>query len=298
MAEGAILWQIATEPRAGEMRKLVIAVSWAIGLAVIAAAAALLLVGGQAEKNVQIASADGPMCPPALMSPPRAAGAPVDDVLGLRPGLLVGDAEALLRCEPGRLKLQFEPFWHTLVRDAGDKQRQLLHAVRDGERISAGLVGAYGDETIYAVWRVTSFPTDEGPTMSEAEGRLVTLYGAPHWTETTKLRRRLVWAWDAAGAPLVPPKAPEGDLVKQVTGWFQGGVTAEVCARHAHLSPLNKPTWNKACGLTIQAEIEGRVEEPTKTANQKLAVVEQTRLAQAVAAFRAAQQIPDEATPP
>ena len=58
---------------------------------------------GSASK---VAAEDKVRCPARVKTPGRAAGAPVDDVLGIRPGLTLDEAINIVRCEDKTLEVK------------------------------------------------------------------------------------------------------------------------------------------------------------------------------------------------
>lgn len=273
------------------MRGFLRGLAWALGAVVIIAAAALLAVAVLGPRDgrptVETAAATGPVCPPPIATPARAPGQPFDEIYGLRPALTLAEAESLLLCLDPGFDLLHEPYWHTLQGASVKGRKQMLHADRPGERVSLGLVGAMGEERVAALWRAASFPAEAAPLVSEVETELRAAYGPPHWSEVTPLRREFGWAFDPTGRPVeqVSGEASK-DMLKQLQGWVGGGPNEAACLKQARYSPLDRPDAGAGCGLTVRALVEGRVEDATRAASLKLAVLDQPRLAAGMQAER------------
>lgn len=165
------------------------------------------------------AATDTRRCPPELSTPEPAEGAPVDDILGVRPGQTFAEVEAILACREEDYQVEPGAVWS--VRNThGQPTRQLIRATNgvpctgqdiarsmrsmqgDGECSSGPrdsrlsmvrnatdevwvvFTGLHGEEVAGAVWRTRDYPADAQPTAESLQQALITKYGEPSVAET------------------------------------------------------------------------------------------------------------------
>lgn len=272
------------------MRGVFAALGWMLGGGVAVALVALISLGvvslppqspSAAGDRTAEAAAPQRTCPPIVAVPPRAEGAPLDEVEGVRRGFTVAEAQEALLCADEAYRFRFEPVWHTV--NAPLAPRQLMYAERPGGAdVVAGLVGLSGRETVAMLWRRETYALQGAPRVADLEAALVARHGPPHAVEQTRLRRILTWAYDPAGAAM--PQAPQGFM----QAIMRQGPTRERCAETLKDTPFSAPTPNPQCGLTIRATIEGRLEQADRASSLRLVLADQAGLAADLAANRAA----------
>lgn len=210
-------------------------------------------------------------CPPPAALPPRPAGAAVDDIVGLRPGMGFDEVRDRILCREATPHLETAPLWN-VGQNYGLETRQLLRAA-NGEPCTGSLAadcdngggftavrglteeivvlftGMPEAERAHAIWRRTRFPTDGYPSVASLVEALSGKYGAPHFQETesgmynTTPRMgstTLSWVYDPWNRAL--PR-------EQAAGFRRdclNGPKPYFATRHS---------WNSGCGLTLRAEI-------------------------------------------
>jgi hypothetical protein len=233
-------------------------------------------------------------CPARITLPTRAQSAPVDDVLGVRPGLTYEEAMNAVLCthellvamhETGRgfnikaaqansLRQGFsartaEP---RVVRSSKqimqELQRDALarggNAVREDLRPGqskwfVATMGLPGQERVLSVAREERFETEQSPTVDKVAAALVKKYGTPTRDQraTSSQLPLLRWAYDPLGR-LVTETSP---LFNKCTGTTDpnGGV---------NLTP--------DCGIVVQAMLIPRKDNPALVERMQVGVVDQS----------------------
>jgi hypothetical protein len=223
-------------------------------------------------------------CPPP--TPAAAPGAPVDDVVGLRPGFSVAEAQAMLLCRDPAFDFEFEPIWHTPV-PARIESRQRMIAVRPQERIALGLAGEPGHELVSAIFQDIRYgETALTATPGAVAADLARHYGPPHDRQDNGARIDLWWLYGPDGKPIKAPAPRGADPLTAFAGWVKGSWEAGDCERHVTLDPLAPAIWSDRCGLSIHAQIDVRKDDPTRLARTRIVVIDQARLAAAVENYR------------
>ena len=262
------------------------ALGWAIGLAVIAGVGALVYVA-MTKPADQIASVIKPprKCPPDVSVPARALGQPVDDVLGVRPGMNAHDVEETVKCVSEDYVI--EPIdYRSAVTGSGRKTRRALRVKRGPEMMTFALFGPPGQERVAGGWREANFDAGAGPPLSQIEGMFTGQYGAPHEARDAPDGERILsWTWAPDGSPLrVKPR--DGDIGAMV-GYMAAGWTVAACVGNAKTDPAMAPEWDARCGLTIRAEIDPQLSDRTHIARWRLVMLDQATLARQAAPLRA-----------
>lgn len=191
---------------------------------------------GEASADEVAREARGTLrCPPTLATPPRTAGAPVDDILGVRPGQTYAEAANLVLCShellvlnPGagrRLDMQtYGQQIHTgfsagiakarvqktpdqIMREMSDAAiaRGTNRVVRDmllgQSKWYVGTVGVPGKERVINVAREEWFEAGKLPTITSVQAALIRKYGVPTGTHPGADYLSLSWNYDPQGRP-------------------------------------------------------------------------------------------------
>jgi hypothetical protein len=248
--------------------------------------------GASAEEVARQARGDL-ACPPKIATPARAEKAPVDDVLGVRPGKTYEEAMNLALCAHpllvatpagGRGFNLKVPQGTTLrqgfaVREAEPRvvktSKQIMkemqdemtarsgNAVRENlkpgqTRWFVGTMGLPGQERVLSVAREERYAADQSPTVDNLTAALLQKYGKPTRNQrgTGGQLPFVVWAYDPLGRP-VTETSP---LYNKCTGSSDpdGGV---------HLSP--------DCGLVVQAMLVPHRTNPELVERLQVGVVDQ-----------------------
>lgn len=242
-------------------------------------------------------------CPPDLSIAPRAARKPVDDILGLRPGMTYEDVTALLDCREPRPQLEVEERWH--VSDThGVDTRQVLRASNgeactgreifesssmgrgDGkcttvsgfkhlknvsDSIYVAFNGLPGAEIAGAVWRTREFEKDSRPTVASIRHSLVEKYGEPHDSRPGRFEEKLSWSYDARDRRM-----------------SDSNPSVRSCRYSVAASFVGYHSWSEACGLTINALVEQDRSNPLLAEKLHIVVMRQNEF------FRAGQQFKED----
>lgn len=260
---------------------------WVLGLvAVVAASFAIYNAFFGGPPALQKIAETARVCPPLLSVPPRSAGAPADDVVGLRPGFSLKDAQETLLCRDEHYHFEFEPIWHTAV-PSSVESRQRMHADKPPERLTLGLVGQPQQEIAYAIFQDIQYRESEVTATPQATiDALKAHYGAPHARTNTGTRIDLWWLYLPDGKPVIPVNTAQTDLVTQFTNWASGSWNFGGCQKHVGLDPLAQANWSPQCGLSIHAEIDVRKEDASRMQRYRIVVMDQARLGAAVENYR------------
>lgn len=211
-------------------------------------------------------------CPAKVTSAARPEGAPVDDIVGIRPGMSFDDVSWVLECRDDVPIINVADKWvikqnydiptrqiirasdgtpcsgQDIVRDmsamgskACDDGGYKFKALKDiTQQIIVVFNGMPNEEKVGAVWRRNSFPEGAGPTIDSVAQSLGAKYGEPHVSE--KDRRgvtNLVWMFDLLGRPM-----------SKSSGDWNNCVNVSINASFA-----NAQRWSAGCGLTIKAAL-------------------------------------------
>ena len=262
------------------------ALGWIIGTGVIVATAALVIIAVTGPGAHEVAGLMKParVCPPVVSVPARGLGQPVDDVMGVRPGMNARDVEETVKCVSEDFEI--EPIDYRSNTNGGRKTRRALRIKRGQETLTFALFGAPGQEQVAGAWQEAYFDVAAGPTMAEAEGMFVAQYGVPHEARDTPSGARILqWTYAPDGRALrVRPH--DGDIAGGIT-YMASGFTVAACVRNAKTDPAMPPAWDGRCGLTIQAEIDPVLSERTRTARWRIVLLDQGTLARQAAPLRA-----------
>lgn len=200
--------------------------------------------------------------------PPRAQGAPVNDLRGLRLGVPGETAIRFVQCPGGKEvdSVLLEGDGPRLNRDeAGLKIKSFvraatgMHKQRWGsadvlnydprnrlERVdgqwSLYMDGMAGKERLYALWLTQPFAKGAEPTLASQRAALEKKYGKPNLTDE---RGKLFWLYGPDGKPV-----PEFEREKLRT-----------CSAGISIYG-NTMNWRPDCGLTIVAQLDQAYDNP------------------------------------
>ena len=212
-------------------------------------------------------------CPAKVTTGVRPEGAPVDDIVGIRPGMSFDDVSWVLECRDDVPIINVADKW-TIKQNYDIPTRQMIRAsdgaLCSGQDIARDMGsmgssktcddGGYkfkpvkgisqqfivvfngmpGEEKAGAVWRRNSFPEGENPTIDGLIQSLSGKYGAPHITEKDRRNvTNLVWIFDLLGRPLSKSSGDWGNCVN--------------ISINASFAQAQR--WSAGCGLTIKAAI-------------------------------------------
>jgi len=209
-------------------------------------------------------------CPPRVATP-RPAGAPVDDVVGVRPGMGWGEAVNIVECDNpmlvvtenksrtyriethgAKIRQGFDArFAEARVQKTGqeimremqqDAMRRANNAyvapLQPGQtRYYVGTIGLPGQERVISVSREEYYPEGQLPTVGSIEQALIAKYGTPTQQRDNGGSRSLTWKYD-----------PTGRLVTETSPLYNS------CSMNS--SPDAGTSLSPDCGVTVAADIK------------------------------------------
>ena len=228
---------------------------------------------------------------PAPIKSQRPSGAPVDDVIGARPGMTYEEAFNVVLCTHAFLVPQLDPTRGFTIQSYGQKLRQGFGArsaaprvERTAKRVSAdslddmlarggnavredlqpgqakwfvGTLGLPGQERVINVAREERFEAGANPTVSSVEKALLDKYGKPTKQQnTTSAQRYLTWSYD-----------PAGRLVSEGSPLFNR------CSGNA--SPDGGVRLSPDCGIVVMAIVFPLRDNPDLAGSLQVGVVNQ-----------------------
>jgi hypothetical protein len=245
-------------------------------------------------------------CPADVETPARAEGAPVDDVVGVRPGLSYDEAVNLVLCSHDLLVLQtggrmfnIQTFGQELRQgftarfaeaeksyDEIRKEMEQGFMERAGNAVTqdmlpgqskwyVGAMGLPGQERVIAVAREEWFAEGKNPTLASVEQALIGKYGAPSRAFEQNHHKTLSWIHDPRGRP-----------VTETSPLFQqcGGIS----------DPDGGTNYSPDCGLVVEARI-APLESNTALARYfQVGVIDQANGYQAITATEQALRAQDD----
>lgn len=250
-------------------------------------------------------------CPAPIATPARAAGQPVDDVVGVRPGLTYDEAVNVVLCTNDLLVANQDKSRGFNIQTYGQDVRQGFYGVFAQERVQrtskeilrdmqdsamargtnrlvrdvlpgqakwyVGTIGMPGQERVVNAAREEWFATDRNPTVASVQDALIKKYGPP--TDASNIARdgyrTLRWAYDPLGR-LITETSPLYNQCHGPTSVTQG----------VSLSP--------DCGIVVAAYIQALRENPDLAEHIRVGVVDQARGYEAVTATEQALQQAEE----
>lgn len=252
-------------------------------------AAATLDNSSSADEVARLARADL-KCPAQPATPARAAAAPVDDVMGVRPGLGYDDAKAAVLCtdallvasDSRRRGFELKAAQAANVRQGFEVRsaeprvvktsKQIMKEMQDeamargSNRVRedlkpgqvkwfVGTMGAPGTEQVLSVAREQRFAADATPTIDNVIEALLKKYGTP--TQQQKGATPLLrWAYD-----------PRGRLITETSPLYTR------C--HGASSPDAGVNLTPDCGIVVQAMLIAPRDNPALVERLQVGVVDQ-----------------------
>jgi hypothetical protein len=229
-------------------------------------------------------------CPADIDTPARAANAPVDDIVGVRPGLTFEEAANVVMCS-GELLVVSPPMTRGFnIKTYGATLRQGFSArfaepriektskqimkemqdemtARSGNSVRQDMkpgqakwyvttMGMPGKERVIAAAREEWFAEGRNPTMESVAQALTRKYGVPTRSQVLPHIIMLTWTYDPNGR-FVPETAP---LANRCT---------------AMSSPDGGSTFSPDCGLVIAAQVYPMKENPALSGYMQVGVADQ-----------------------
>ncbi|MBX3484283.1 hypothetical protein [Phenylobacterium sp.] len=225
-------------------------------------------------------------CPARLQTAARPAGAPVDDVVGVRPGLTYDEAANLVQCEDKSLDVKptttgfdIESYGQRLRQGFDAKPREpemtsqeilkkmhddaaarganrVVDALKPGQQLFyVSTIGPPDQDRVVGVWREQWFEEGRNPPLETVRKALTDKYGPP----TLDQNGEIYWLHDAMGRPL--------DRDSPLTGNCLGRVRAT----------SNGFSLNPDCGLTVAARIVPLKTNPDLARSLELGIADQAK---------------------
>lgn len=210
---------------------------------------------------------------PAKESSERPAGAPVDDVVGARPGMAWDEAANFVMCDSPMLVVTENTSRGYSINTYGQHIRQgfnaqfakaravqtsaeIMKEMEDEEtrrgsntyvaplqpgqvRYFVSTMGLPGQERVVSVAREEYFPASKLPTVDSVKGALIAKYGEPSQTNETSLW----WEYDPAGTKIT-----------------QDSPLLRLCQNN--VSPDAATSLSTNCGATVGATVQAASENP------------------------------------
>lgn len=226
--------------------------------------------GNASAEDVAQAERGRVTCPPRI-STQRPAGAPVDDVTGVRPGMGWDEAVNVVQCDnpmlvvaentsrtyrmethgakirqgfdakfaEARIQKTGQEIIREMQRDAMRRANNAYEApLQPGQtRYYVGTMGMPGLERVISVSREEYYPEGQLPTVAGIEQALIAKYGTPTQQRDNGGSRSLTWKYD-----------PTGRLVTETSPLYNS------C--YMNSSPDAGTSLSPDCGVTVQADIK------------------------------------------
>lgn len=215
-------------------------------------------------------------CPPRI-STPRPAGTPVDDVVGVRPGMSWDEAVNVIECDnpmlvvtentsrtyriethgvkirqgfdarfaEARVQKTGQEIIREMQRDAMRRANNAYEApLQPGQtRYYVGTMGLPGQERVISVAREEYYPEGQLPTVDSVAQALIAKYGTPTQERDNGPSRSLIWKYD-----------PTGRLVTETSSLYNS------CSMNA--SPDAGTNLSPDCGVSVAADIKRSTNNP------------------------------------
>ncbi len=242
-------------------------------------------------------------CPAKVATPERAAGAPVDDVLGVRPGLSYDEAANLVLCSNELIVITEDESRGFQIQSYGQKLRQGFAARsakprdetpkssqdylsemseaaanRSGNAVVpdmapgevkwyVGTLGLPGADRVIDVAREEWFEAGRNPTLESVRQALVAKHGRPSRAGDGGTQRQLQWSFDPSGQQL------EDNAIGECIGGS---------------SPDGGFSVTPDCGLVVEARIFALQDNPVLAEYFQVGVVDQAGAYRRLEALKAA----------
>jgi YD repeat-containing protein len=230
-------------------------------------------------------------CPAKIATPPRAAQAPVDDVVGVRPGLTYDEAANVVLCTDPLLVVKADGSRGFDIKTYGQTLRQGFAALPAGERVEktsqqimqelqdeaigrsgnrmaqdnlqpgqsewfVTTMGLPGAERVIGAAREERYADGRNPTMDSVRAALLTKYGQPTRSQDAGGRFYITWAYDPFGRPITETSP----LYNRCTG---------------NASPDGGMSLSPDCGLVVMAIASPMRDNPALAYNLQVGVIDQ-----------------------
>ncbi len=248
-------------------------------------------------------------CPAKVKMPTRANGAPVDDVVGVRPGMSYDEATNVVLCTQDLLVAQpdtsrrfnINTYGQTLRQGfsarfaeprvqktskqiMADMQRDFMarsnNAVRQDMKPGqskwyVSTMGTPGEERVIAVAREEWFEEGSNPTLDSIEQALLQKYGTPTHSVPMGQGKQLTWAYDPFGRP-----------IKETSPLYNK------C--HGTADPDGGTNFSPDCGIVVAAYVQALRENPGLSQFLQVGVIDQANGYEAITGTEQALQQLDE----
>ncbi len=244
-------------------------------------------------------------CPARVKSAARASNAPVDDVVGVRPGMTYEEAVNVVLCTHDLMVTQTDTSRRFNIETYGQTVRQGFSArfaaprvqktpkqimqelqdeslARSGNAVREDMkpgqskwyvstMGMPGQERVIAAAREEWFEEGRNPPMTSVEQALLKKYGTPTRKQQSGSSRLLTWAYD-----------PFGRLVTETSPLFSQ------C--HGNADPDAGTNFSPDCGVVIAAAVHAMPENPGLGRSLQVSVLDQAHGYEALTATEQALQ--------
>lgn len=245
--------------------------------------------GNASAEQVAAEGRKGLDCPADLDTPPRAARAPVDDVVGVRPGLSYEEARNLVLCtdellviSDGARGFNIKTYGATIRQGFGARfaeprvhktSREIMNEMQDDFMARSGnsvrqdmkpgqakwhvtTMGTPGHERVIAAAREEWFAEGRNPTMEGVSQALIEKYGTPTRRQIQPHMIQLTWIHD-----------PAGRFVAET------GPLANAC------TPMSDPdggaSFSPDCGIVVSARVNPSKDNPQLAQSLQVGVADQ-----------------------
>lgn len=229
-------------------------------------------------------------CPPKIRTAAPAANAPVDDIVGVRPGLTWDEAADIVLCTHGLMVVQADTSRRFNIQTYGQTIRQGFSArfaeprvqktsrqimqemqdemlARSGNAIRQDMkpgqakwyvstMGMPGEERVIAAAREEWFEEGKNPPMASVEQALIKKYGTPNRTDHNGGRIYLNWAYDPMGRPITETSP----LYHQCSG---------------NSDPDGGTNFSPDCGVVVVAQVFQLRDNPDLSQYLQVGVIDQ-----------------------
>lgn len=230
-------------------------------------------------------------CPAKVKSAPRGPQAPVDDVVGVRPGMTFEEAASVVMCTHDLMVVQADTGRRFNIETYGQTIRQGFSArfaaarvqktsqqimremqdemmARSGNAVRQDLkpgqtkwyvstMGMPGDERVIAAAREEWFEEGRNPPIASVEQALLKKYGTPTQIQKPGAQIQLRWAYDSFGR-----------LVTETSPLFGR------C--HGNASPDGGTNYSPDCSIVVMAIVSPLQGNPELARSMQVGVVDQS----------------------
>lgn len=229
-------------------------------------------------------------CPPKIATPARAKDAPVDDVLGVRPGMTYEEAANTVLCSHDLLVVQEDKARRFSIQTYGQQLRQGFNARFAVERVQrtsqqimkdlqdsamargtnrvvrdmqpgqakwyVATMGLPGQERVISAAREEWFEAGRNPTLQSVEQALIGKYGQPTQVHRQPGHATLSWAYD-----------PRQRRITETSPLYQR------C--YGVADPDGATNYSPDCGIVVKAVVQGLRDNPDLAESLQVGVIDQ-----------------------